>query len=141
MNDLLRSLDHGNISVLTLLDLSAAFETADHTILLQRLEKVFGIQDTALHWFSSYLTNRTKTVTVNKCSSAQVTISCGVPKGSVLKPVLFVLYTAPLSDVMDSHSVLHHSFADDTQLQKSALPQQADELIQSMQQCIYDVKL
>ena len=140
MNDLLRSLDHGNISVLTLLDLSAAFDTTDHTILLQRFEHAFGIHDTALHWFSSYLTNRTQTVTVNNCSSALVTISCGVPQGSVLGPVLFVLYTAPLSDVMDSHSVLQHSFADDIQLKKSALPQQVYELIQSMQQCVYDVK-
>ena len=140
MNDLLRSPDHGNVSVLTLLDLSAAFDTIDHTILLHRLEHVFGIQDTALHWFSSYLTKRTQTVTVNNCSSAPVTISCGVPQGSVMGPVLFVLCTAPLSDVMDSHSVLHHTFADDTQLQKSAPPQQVDGLIQSMQQCVHDVK-
>ena len=124
MNDLLCSLDHGNMSVLTLLDLSVAFDTIDHTILLQRLEHVFGIHDIALHWFSSYLTNRIQTVTVNKGSSSLVTISCRVPQGSVLGPVLFVLYTAPLSDVMDSHSVLHCSFADDTQLQKSAPPQQ-----------------
>ena len=140
MNDLLRSLDHGNIFVLTLLDLSAAFDTIDHTILLHRLDQVFGIHDTALHWFSSYLTNRTQTVTVNNCSSAPEIISCGVPLGSVLAPVRFVLYTAPLSNVMDSHSVLHHSSADDTQLQKSAPPQQVDELIQSMQQCVHDVK-
>ena len=58
----------------------------------------------------------------------------------MLGPVLSILYTAPLSDVMDSHSVLHHSFADDTQLQKSAPPQQVNELIQSMQQCVHDVK-
>ena len=139
-NDLLRSLDHGNVSLLTLLDLSAAFDAIDHTILLHRLDQVFGIHDTALHWFSSYLTNRTQTVTVNNCSSAPEIISCGVPLGSVLAPVRFVLYTAPLSNVMDSHSVLHHSSADDTQLQKSAPPQQVDELIQSMQQCVHNVK-
>ena len=110
MNDLLRSLDRENVSVLPLLDLSAAFDTTDHTILLQRFEHAFGIHDTALHWFSSYLTNRTQTVTVNNCSPTPVTISCGVPRGSVLGPVLFVLYTAPLSDVMDSHSVLYHFF-------------------------------
>ena len=96
-----------------------------------QLEHVFGIHDTALHWFSSYLTNRTKPETVNESSSAQkVPVSCGV-----LGPALFILYTTPLSDVMDNHSVLRHSFADDSQLQKSAPPQQVDELIQSMQQC------
>ena len=128
-NHLLRSLDHGNVSVLTLLNLSAAFDTVDHTVLPQRLEHVFGMHDTTFHWFSSYLTNRTQTVTVNNCSSAPVTISCGVPQGSVLGPVLSILYTAPLSDVMDSHSVLHHSFADDTQLQKSAPPQQVQATV------------
>ena len=56
---------------------------------------------------------------------------------SLLGPVLFILYTAPLFDVMDSHSVFHHSFADDTQLQNSAPPQQVDEL---MQQCVHDIK-
>ena len=109
MNDLLRSLDQWDVFVFTLLDLSAAFDTIDHTILLHRLDHVFGIHDAALHWFSSYLTNRTLTVTVNNRSSAPVTISCGVQQGFVLGPVLFVLYTAPLSDAMDRHSVLHHS--------------------------------
>ena len=121
MNDPLHPLDHGNVSVLTLFNLSAAFDTIDHTI-LQRLEHVLGIHHTALHWFSSYLTNRTQTVTVNNRSSAPVTISCGVPQGSVLGHVLFILYTAPLSDVKDSHSVVHHSFADYIQMQRSASP-------------------
>ena len=67
-------------------------------------------------------------------------IGCGFPQGSVLGPVLLFLCTAPVSDFMDSHSVLHHSFADDTHLLKSAPPQQVDELIQSMQQCVHDVK-
>ena len=114
MNDLLHSLDHGSVSVLTLLDVSAAIDTTAHTILLQHLEHVFGIHDTAVHWFSSFLTNRTQTVTVNNCSPAPVPISCGAPQGLVLGPVLFVLCTTPLSDVMDHHSVLHHSFADMT---------------------------
>ena len=140
MNDLLYSLDHENVSVLTLLDLSAAFDTIAHTILLQHLEHGFGIHDTALHWLSSYSTNRIQTVTVNKGSSSLVTISCRVPQGSVLGPVLFILYTASLFDVIDSHSVLFHSFTNDTQLQKSASPQQVDELLQFMQECIHDVE-
>ena len=64
-NDFLLALDSGNISLLTLLDLSAAFDTTDHFILLNRLQHMYGISGTALSWFSSYLTNRTQSVIVD----------------------------------------------------------------------------
>ena len=92
MNDL-HTRDQGNVSVLTLFDLSAAFDTIDHTFLLQRLAHVFGIHSTALYWLFSYLSNRTQTVTVKNCSSAPVPGCSGVPQGSVLGPVLFVFST------------------------------------------------
>ena len=63
-----------------------------------------------------------------------------MPQGSVLRPVLFVLYTTPLSNVIERHSIYHHSFADDTQLRKSAPPHRVSKLVQSMQECIHDVK-
>ena len=122
MNGLLRSLEHGNVFVLTLHDLSAALDTIDHTFFSNVLNMSLAYMILHSTVSPSYSTNRIQTVTVNNCSSAQVTVSCGVPQGSVLGPVLFVLYTAPLSAVMDGHSVLHHSFADDTQLQKSIPP-------------------
>ena len=140
MNDLLHSLDKGKISLVTMLDLSAAFDTIDHTILLQRLEHVFGIRGTALSWFASYLSDRTQTVSIENFTSADSPLPFGVPQGSVLGPVLFVLYTAPLSDIMKNHSVLYHAYADDSQLQKSAPQEDANELVQSMQACIQDVK-
>ena len=62
------------------------------------------------YWFSSYLSNRTQTVTVKNYSSTAVPVCCGVPQGSVLGLVIFVLYTAPLSDAINNHSILHHSF-------------------------------
>ena len=65
----------------------------------------------------------------------------GVPQGSVLGPVLFVLYTTPLSDVIERHSIQHHSFADGTQLRKLAPPHHVSELVQSMQECIHNVKV
>ena len=98
-NDLLNGADSGNVCFLTLLDLSAAFDTIDHTISLNRLEVSFGITGTALMWFESYLSGRKMKVKVNDLYSDEVTVSCGVPQGSVLGPILFTLYTFPLSTI------------------------------------------
>ena len=81
--------------VLLLFDLSAAFDTVDHTILLNRLETVFGIKGKALEWFRSYFTRRTHFVQIENDSSNHHELSCGVPQGSVLGPIHYLLYTAP----------------------------------------------
>ena len=75
VNDLLTALDNGKICILTLLDLSAAFDTIDHNILLHRLEHTFGISDSALSWFRSYLSDRTQIVTVNGLRSDEAPLS------------------------------------------------------------------
>ena len=98
-NDLLSAMDDGKISVLVLLDLSAAFDTIDHEILLHRLHNVFGFGDTVLSWFQSYLENRTQTVDVHGKHSTPASLPYGVPQGSVFGPIPFILYTQPLSNV------------------------------------------
>ena len=116
-NDLVTASDSGSLSILTLLDLSTAFDTIDHSILLTRLENAFGVSDLVLSFFDSYLQGRTQV------------------------PVLFILYTHPLSDVISHHSVSHHMFADDTELYKSDFPSEAFSLAQTIESCVSDVKV
>ena len=140
LNDLLLATDSGKVSLLTLLDLSAAFDTIDHTILLTRLQHTFGISDTALSWFTSYLSDRKQTVLINSTHSKPAHLTCGVPQGSVLGPVLFTLYTSPLSTIIKSHSLKHHFYADDTQLHDSDSPDNIQTLLTRTSDCYSDVK-
>ena len=126
-------MDEDKISVLLLLDLSAAFDTIDHQILLSYLETVFGIRFTELQWFQSYLLDRKQFIVVNNSASSPSPLMFVVPQGSVLGPTLFVLYTTPLSDIIASHSVNHQLFADDTQLQKSTPPNNVQSLTRDAQ--------
>ena len=133
-------MDEDKISVLLLLDLSAAFDTIDQQILLSRLETVFGIRSTALQWFRSYLLETNQCVVVNNSASSSSPVMFGVPQGSVLGPLLFVLYTTALSDIIANYSVNHQLFADDTQLQKSTPPNDMQSLTHDLQSCTDDIK-
>ena len=139
-NDILLALDRGDVSLLTLLDLSAAFDTVDHKIMAETLQSHFGISGKALSWFQSYMTDRTQSVSINENSSDPVNLVFGVPQGSVLGPVLFVMYTRPLLSLIDTHSVLNQSFADDTQLYNDSSPSGIYSTVQRVQTCISDVK-
>ena len=104
------------VTCLTLLDLSAAFDTIDHSILLERLTSWFGISSNALSWIKSYLLNRSFSVNIEGSKSSSYQLLYGVPQGSVLGPLLFILYTTPLSQVISDSSSSHKLYADDTQL-------------------------
>ena len=107
--------------ILSLLDLSAAFDTIDHNILITRLCSTFGFSGTVLDWFISYLSCRTQSVFVGHESTPSV-LKCGVPQGSVLGRLLFTLYTHPLSAVICQSGLSYHFFADDSQLHKLSVP-------------------
>ena len=104
--------------------------TSDHTILLTRLQHSFGLSGSALSWFRSYLSNRTQTITINGFQSQPTTVYYGIPQGSVLWPILFILYTQPLFNLVREHTVNCHAFADDNQLYKVSI---LDEIHQSIE--------
>ena len=130
----------GNAPDWILLDLSAAFDTVDHNILLTRLHDSFGISGTALEWFQSYLSNRTQFVRVNDSSSTSHDLNFGVPQGSVLGPLLYSLYTSPLGKIARYHEMSHHFYADDTQLYIAFRTSSVGDMNQSKAKLINCVK-
>lgn len=139
-SDIMMSADSGKCTVLVLLDLSSAFDTVDHQILLRRLRDEVGLSGSVLHWFSSYLSGRSFSVTANQIRSESADLLCGVPQGSVLGPVLFLLYLIPLGKIIQRFSdVSYHIFADDIQLYCSFKPTELQRL-NSLVHCLMEIK-
>ena len=139
VNDIVYNMNHRHVTLLVLLDLSAAFDTLDHKILQQRLETSFGITDSALMWFKSYLSDRSQHVIVDGACSVSIDLSHGVPQGSCLGPLLFTIYASKLLEVIKTCLPIAHAYADDSQLHLSFQPDNElsdTEAITSMERCI-----
>ena len=114
-DDNLHSLDNRNTVILVLFDLSAAFDTADHRLLLDKLHDI-GIRDNAHRWIQSYLSQRTQAVKVGIVTTRSVDLCFGVPQGSVLEPLFFTSYCLELNHVFELHQLHYHMYTGDTQL-------------------------
>ena len=141
MSDILDAADSGEVSLVGLLDLSAAFDTVDHDILLHRLQSSFGIGGVILHWIRSFLTDRTQAVVFCGERSSVCRLNCGVPQGSVLGPLLFILYTADVICIAGCMGVRVHCYADDTQLYISGSEKDVTTTTSRMIECINAISI
>ena len=139
-NDILRAIDDKKCVFLVLLDLSAAFDTIDHGILLHRLQYQFGLNGTALRWLESYLTNRTQCILIDGVKSFSKQITCGVPQGSVLGPLLFSVYLSELGQLIREYNMSFHTYADDTQIYIAFNPGETDITIERLELCINKIR-
>jgi len=137
MLELLQVVDRGEVGALNLLDLTAAFDTVDHDILLQRMQQTFGIDGNAHRWFRSYLVGRTRYVNRGALQSLITRLLCGVPQGSVLGPLLFILYTFNLIQLIEGNGLGSDLY--DTQVSGSCHPSNVRVFSSLISDCLRDV--
>ena len=140
-NDILSAQDRGELNAVSLLDFSAAFDTINHDLLLSRLTEWFGIDGVVLQWVRSYLTGRSQLGKVIGVLSTPQLLLCGVPQGSVLGPLLFTMYTTPLSSIITAFGLKHHLYADDTQIYTSFVAEDIGQSLIVVQNCMLAIQV
>jgi hypothetical protein len=136
LSDLTAAIESGKLALLALLDMSVAFDMVDHDILRHRLENAYGVKKDALKWISSYLAGRTQSVVRDGFCSPSVQLKYGVPQGSVLGPLLFILYTGELERLIAGHALISFSYADDCQIFFFCKPEKAQKLTSTVATCV-----
>jgi len=131
-SDILVAADDRQVTLLKLLDLSAAFNCVDHSMLPKRLQFAFGLTDLVHDWVQQIAYS-------SQLSSVQ-SVLFGVPQGSVLGPLLYVLYTAELALVVDRHGLSLHQYADDTQVYTSTPAGNAKAAVRRFTACLVDIE-
>ena len=142
MNYILSSMSKGNVTALTLFDLSAAFHTTGHKLLLDKLEEWFGIRGDALQWIWSYVSDRCQLISIQDNLSISMSLIYYVPQGSVLGPLRFILYTAPLKSqiITQFKDLQHHLYPDDTQIFTSFNTSHHSTKMKSLQEYLTSVQ-
>ena len=138
--DALLAADRGEVTLIGFLDLSAAFDTVDHNILLDRLYESFGIRGQVLDWIRSFVSGRVQSVNFAEGQSNRSSIPCGVPQGSVLGPLLFILYAADVIPLAQHHGFQVYSYADDTQLYFHDKTVSCERRLSCFSECISDIE-
>ena len=126
------------------MDLSVAFDTVDHGILLRMLHSLFGLRGRALSWFQSYPEGRAQRISGNGTLSNRFVLECGVQQGSHLGLLIFVIYTSEVFEIMRSNLPSAHVYADDTQFYMSFRPSDglnALEAVTALENCILHLRV
>ena len=114
LNDILLKMNSQHVFLLVMLDLSAAFDTVNHKILLERLQHDIGISGVPLQWFKSYLSNISQRIESQGTLSRLFDLDCRVPQGSCLGPLFYVIYASKFFNVIERHLPDAHCYADDS---------------------------